>query len=139
MKKHFGRNFQIIGSNTILKQANILGPQKHQITNKVMTETEMYEDIKTQMRGTDVTALEALSKTLVKARTEIKPYHKGEKHLYVRCDGIPWQSIDIIEFLATANNLTCRMVALPRKVEIGDKTETICTPYINIYKQTFKF
>lgn len=54
-----------------------------------MTEDQMYEDIRTQMRGTDVTALEALANTLKKAATEVKPYYKGE---------------------------------------------TICTPYINIYK-----
>lgn len=99
-----------------------------------MTEDEMYEHIRMQMRGTDVTALEALANTLKKAATEVKPYYKGEKHLYVRCDGIPWRSISIIEFLASSNGLTCRMVALPREIDLGDRKETICTPYINIYK-----
>ena len=64
-----------------------------------MTEDQMYDDIRTQMRGTDVTALEALCNTLKKARTEVKPFYKGEKHLYVKCDGIPWTSISIIQSL----------------------------------------
>ena len=99
-----------------------------------MTEDEMYEDIRMQMRGTDVTALEAMANTLKKARTEVKPYYKGEKHLYVRCDSIPWRSISIIEFLASSNGLTCRMVALPKEIQLEDRKETICTPYINIFR-----
>lgn len=99
-----------------------------------MTEDQMYEHLRAQMRGTDVTALEALSNTLKKAGTEVKPFYKGEKHLYVRCDGIPWTSISTIEFLASSNGLTCRMVALPKEIQLDDRKETICTPYINIYK-----
>lgn len=99
-----------------------------------MTQDQMYEHLRAQMRGTDVTALEALSNTLKKAGTELKPFYKGEKHLYVRCDGIPWESIKTVEFLATANFLKCRMVALPREIDLGNRKETICTPYINIYK-----
>jgi len=99
-----------------------------------MTEDQMYEHLRAQMRGTDVTALEALANTLKRAGTEVKPFYKGEKHLYVRCDGIPWTSISIIEFLASSNGLTCRMVALPKEIQLEDRKETICTPYINVYK-----
>lgn len=99
-----------------------------------MTEDQMYEHLSVQLRVTGVTALEALSNTLKKAGTEIKPFYKGEGHLYFRCDGIPWQSILIIEFLANSKGLTCRMVALPREIDLGDRKETIYTPYINIYK-----
>ncbi len=99
-----------------------------------MTEDQMYEHLRAQMRGTDVTALEALANTLKKAGTEVKPFYKADKHLYVRCDGIPWTSISIIEFLSSSNGLTCRMVALPREIQLEDRKETICTPYINIYK-----
>ncbi len=99
-----------------------------------MTEDQMYEHLRAQMRGTDVTALEALANTLKRAGTEVKPFYKGEKHHYVRCDGIPWTSISIIEFLASSNGLTCRMVALPKEIQLEDRKETICTPYINVYK-----
>lgn len=98
-----------------------------------MTEDQMYDDIRKQMR-TDVTALEALANTLKKAGTEIKPFFKGENHLYVRCDGIPWESITTIAFLSRSTGLTCRMVALPREIDLERGKETICTPYVNIYK-----
>ena len=99
-----------------------------------MTKDEMYEDIKLQLRGTDVSTLEALANTLKKTGTEMKQFYKGEKHLYVRCDVIPCSSISIIEFLANSNGLTCRVVALSDVIQFNNKKEKISIPYINIYK-----
>jgi hypothetical protein len=99
-----------------------------------MKKDEMYEHLKAQMRGTDVTALEALANTLKKLGTEMKPFYKGEKQLYVMCDGMPWTSIEIIAFLASSNGLTCRMEARPKVTQIDDTKITTWLPYINIYK-----
>ena len=99
-----------------------------------MTKDEMYEDIKLQLRSTDVSTLEALANTLKKTGAEMKQFYKGEKHLYVRCDVIQCSSISIIEFLANSYGLTCRVVALSDVIQFNNKKEKISIPYINIYK-----
>lgn len=99
-----------------------------------MTETQMFEHMRTQIRTEKLTPLHALSNTLKKAGSEIKPYYKGESHLYVRCDGIPWDSISTIHFLANSQKLKCRIVALSTTEQFKGQNITICKPYINIYE-----
>lgn len=99
-----------------------------------MTQDQMYEHLRAQMRGTDVTALEALNKTLEAVGTEMKPFFKGDKHLYVRCDGMIWQNVRIIEFLASANFLNTRIVAFKRPIDLEGVNEVVATPYLDIYK-----
>ena len=100
-----------------------------------MTQDQMYEHLRAQMRGTDVTALEALANTLKAVGSEIMPFFKGDKHLYIRCDMIEWQNIRIIEFLASANFLKTRIVAFKRQVDLEMfPNEIVATPYLNIYK-----
>ena len=99
-----------------------------------MTEDQMYEHLRAQMRGTDVTALEALNNTLKAVGSDLMPFFKGDKHLYVRCDGMAWQNIRIIEFLASANFLTTRIVAFKSLIELEGVNEVVATPYLNIYK-----
>lgn len=99
-----------------------------------MTQDQMYEHLRAQMRGTDVTALEALNNTLKAVGSDLMPFFKGDKHLYVRCDGMAWQNIRIIEFLASANFLSTRIVAFKRPIELEGVNEVVATPYLNIYK-----
>ena len=99
-----------------------------------MNQDQMYEHLRAQMRQ-GVETLEALSKTLLEVGNEIRPYSKGEKHLYVRCDLIPSDSIRIIDFLCFANHLNWRIVAFNRIVDFYGSKETVCTPYMNIYKE----
>ncbi|MBW7844855.1 MAG: hypothetical protein H3C45_04290 [Bacteroidia bacterium] len=99
-----------------------------------MTQDQMYEHLRAQMRGTDVSALEALANTLKAAGSDLMPFLKGDKHLYVRCDWMQWQNIRIVEFLASANFLTTRIVAFNRKLDLEGVDEVVATPYLNIYK-----
>jgi len=99
-----------------------------------MTQDQMYEHLRAQMRGTDVTALEALNNTLKAVGSDLMPFFKGDKYLYVRCDGMAWQNIRIIEFLASANFLSIRIVAFKSTIELEGVNEVVATPYLNIYK-----
>lgn len=99
-----------------------------------MTQDQMYEHLRAQMRGTDVTALEALNNTLKAVGSDLMPFFKGDKHLYVRCDGMAWQNIRIIEFLASANFLSTRIVAFKKPIELEGVNEVIATPFLKIYK-----
>lgn len=98
-----------------------------------MTEDEMYENIRAQMRGTDVKPLEALYNTLKKAGTETKSFTKGENHLYVRCNGLPWQSLAIIQFLADSNVLEVNVVAMPLNAELMGSPKKKYAPYLHIF------
>ena len=100
-----------------------------------MTQDQMYEHLRAQMRGTDIMALEALANTLKAVGIELMPFFRGDKHLYVRCDSMEWQNIRIIEFLASANFLKTRIVAFKRQVDLEMfPKEIVATPYLNIYK-----
>lgn len=99
-----------------------------------MTQDQMYEHLRAQMRGTDIPALEALNKTLEATGIEMMPFFRGDKHLYIRCDGMAWQNVRIIEFLASANFLTTRIVAFKRPIDLERVSEVVATPYLNIYK-----
>lgn len=95
-----------------------------------MTEDKMYDYMRSEMRS-GITALEALSRTLVKAGAEIKPFSKADNHLYIKCDKIPSTDINIIDFLAYSNGLVWRIVADLNIVH----GQTIAVPYINVYKK----
>lgn len=97
-----------------------------------MNSDQMFDDIRTQMRENNIKALEALSITLKKCNTEIKPYFKGENVLYVRCDLMPFESIETIAFLSRSNNLKIKIVAKEKQFNCFDKIETISVPYIQI-------
>ena len=100
-----------------------------------MTQDQMYEHLRAQIRGTDVTPLEALAKTLKTFGCETMPFFKGDKHLYIRCDMMEWQNIRIIEFLASSNFLKTRIVAIKRQIDLEIfPNEIVATPYLNIFK-----
>lgn len=93
-----------------------------------MTVDEMYEDIRSQMRGTNVEALEAMANTIQKAGSTILPFPKLGTSLYVDCDHMPSRSVEQIFFLSNANFLTCSIIALTSK-------NSIAIPYIHIFKK----
>lgn len=99
-----------------------------------MTEQQMFEDVRAQLRSANISPLEALANTISKAGAEIKPFYKGEKHLYVRCDCMPFGSISTVNYLANSNRLGCRIVALTRVFQLDGVNETICSPYIDVYQ-----
>jgi hypothetical protein len=99
-----------------------------------MTQDEMYDNIKLQMRTTNFTALESLYNVLQITKTECLPYFKGDKHLYVRADNLPWNSIKTVEFLATANFINVRIVAKSQSFKVGNENIILPIPYLNLYK-----
>lgn len=97
-----------------------------------MTENQMFDEIRMQMRTNGVPVIAALARTLTKAGVELPPFDDAQKILYVRCDAMPFQSITTIGYLARINGLKVEIIALPRKVEIAGAMETISTPYLLI-------
>lgn len=104
----------------------------------------MFEHVRAQLRGQFTNAnqhgyvsaaLKALYTTLTEAGSICHPFHRGDEHLYVRCDGMPFRSVKTVEFLASSNFLTCRITAMNRSVELDGEIHAIPTPYINIFKE----
>jgi hypothetical protein len=96
-----------------------------------MNKDEMHEYLHQQMRGTNVKAIEALSITLKKAGATIKPFYKGEKHLYIKCDSMQFSSIETIRFLTNSTGLNIRIKAFLAQ---DDNFNFIAVPYINVYE-----
>lgn len=99
-----------------------------------MTENDLHEYARVlQRKGME--SLPSLYEALKKAGLETMDFHKSDKHLYVRCEGLPPSSIKTIDFLTYCFFLTWRIVAYTRLVDLDGKKEAIATPYINIYKE----
>jgi hypothetical protein len=83
-----------------------------------MTTDEMFEDIRTRMRGGE-SPIQAMYGTLTKAGSTCLPViHPTERNLYVLVDCVPPESIRTIDFLAVSNNLSWRVQSLDNKAVI---------------------
>lgn len=101
-----------------------------------MTETTMYEDIR-QQRRQNIELFEAIANTLQKAGSVLKPFTKGENHIYVNCSGMPPSSIRTIDFLTKSHGLTWKIQAFTEIENFDNEAVKIAVPYIHIYKDIF--
>lgn len=99
-----------------------------------MTATQMYEHMRKLMRVDKLDALHALQKTLYIAGTEMKSFYKGDQHLYVKVNNIPWTSIEIIAFLAKSKGLSITMRAFTVEEKVINDTVHLSYPYMQISK-----
>lgn len=99
-----------------------------------MTQDEMYNDIKTQIRS-GVSNVQALFTTLKKVNVEfLDNSEKAYEHIYVRCDNIPIKSVEIIFWLTKTLDLKYKIVSCSKTITIENVTFTCNYPYLNIYK-----
>lgn len=99
-----------------------------------MTQDDLYDHMRKLLRTKGNTPLHALSTTLDWAGVQLKPYTKGEVHLYVDLTTMPFESVETIAFLARTHGLKMRFKAMLKGVELEGKTVYLNTPYLHIYQ-----